>query len=68
MRLMIAGFFCSRSDFLDVGSGESLAQSYAIGLTLLALAIGAVATLAVVAVHCRSRSTAVYGIRGFQRQ
>lgn len=65
---MITGFFRSRSDFLDVGSGKSLAQSYAIGLTLLALAIGAVATLTLVAVHCRRKSTTVYGIRGFQRQ
>lgn len=68
MRTMIAGCFRLRADFLGVGSKGSLAPSYAIGPTLLALTIDAVATIVFVVVHRRHRSTAVHGNRCFKRK
>jgi len=68
MKLMINGCSRSRSDFLDAGRGESLAQRDAIGLTLLAIAIGAVATLPLVCIYCHRGTTTVYGIHALHRQ
>lgn len=68
MRTMIVGCFLLRGDFLDVASKESLAQSYAIGPTLLALIVDAVATVFFLVVHRRHKSTAVHGIRCFKRK
>jgi hypothetical protein len=51
--MKIGGCFRTRSNFLNLGSGERLTQSYAIGPALLTLANHAVATVAFVVIHRR---------------